>query len=80
VNKWKNYIESNQDVLNGKPSIKGTRLSVEFLVGLFASGWTKQQVLENYPNLTDNHLLALFSYVQDCIQDGLFFSFPKKSA
>ena len=31
--------------------VRGTRLSVEFLLGLFAAGWSEEQVLNNYPNL-----------------------------
>lgn len=39
-------------VLLGKPVVKGTRLSVEFLLELFAAGCTEQQVLDNYPTIT----------------------------
>jgi uncharacterized protein (DUF433 family) len=49
---WRQYIHSDPKILLGKPTVKGTRLSVEFLLGLFATGWTEQQVLENYPTLT----------------------------
>jgi Protein of unknown function (DUF433) len=48
---WKTYIHSDPKILLGKPVIKGTRLSVEFILGLFSEGWTAQQVLENYPTL-----------------------------
>ncbi|GAA6621307.1 DUF433 domain-containing protein [Scytonema sp. NUACC26] len=49
---WRQYIHSKPKVLLGKPTVKGTRLSVEFILGLFAHGWTVQQVLGNYPNMT----------------------------
>jgi uncharacterized protein (DUF433 family) len=49
---WKTYIHSDPKILLGKPVIKGTRLSVEFILGLFSEGWTEQQVLENYPTLS----------------------------
>ncbi len=48
---WKTYIHSDPKILLGKLVIKGTRLSVEFILGLFSEGWTEQQVLENYPTL-----------------------------
>jgi Protein of unknown function (DUF433) len=48
---WKTYIHSDPKILLGKPVVKGTRLSVEFILGLFSEGWTEQQVLENYPTL-----------------------------
>ncbi len=71
--KWQDYIVEDEKVLVGKPAIKGTRLSVEFLVGLLAQGWTEQQILENYPRLTKTHLQAIFAYIQDCFKDGLMF-------
>ena len=49
---WQSRIEFKEDVLTGKPVIKGTRLAVEFVVDLLAQGWAEQEVLDNYPNLT----------------------------
>lgn len=63
---WQEYIIEDENILVGKPTIKGTRISVEFLVSLLAQGWTEQQILENYPRLNKEHLKAVFSYVQDC--------------
>ena len=57
---WQDYIHADPEVLLGKPVVKGTRLSVEFLLGLFAAGWTQEQVLENYPSLTSEALRAVF--------------------
>lgn len=51
MNDWRRRIEANPDILAGKPVVKGTRLSVSFLLGLFAAGWSEEQVLENYPQL-----------------------------
>jgi uncharacterized protein (DUF433 family) len=77
---WREYIVSEKAVLLGKPTIKGTRLSVEHIVGLMAQGWTEKEILENYPRLTKESLKAVFAYIQDCIQDGLLFTSTKKSA
>jgi len=70
---WQEYIIEDENILVGKPTIKGTRISVEFLVGLLAQGWTEQQILENYPRLNKEHLNAIFSCVQDCFRDGLMY-------
>ncbi|MEH2243932.1 DUF433 domain-containing protein [Nostoc sp.] len=59
---WREYIHSDPKILLGKPTVKGTRLSVEFLLGLFAAGCTQQQVLENYPTLTSEALKAVFAF------------------
>jgi uncharacterized protein (DUF433 family) len=59
---WRKHIRSDQNVLVGKPVVKGTRLSVEFLLSLFAAGWTEKQVLDNYPTLTPQSLRAVFAF------------------
>ncbi|HEY9175934.1 MAG TPA: DUF433 domain-containing protein [Verrucomicrobiae bacterium] len=46
--RWQNYITLNPDVLVGKPIIKGTRLSVEFILDLIAQGWPEDEILRNY--------------------------------
>jgi uncharacterized protein (DUF433 family) len=58
---WQDYIYTNPEILNGKPIIKGTRLSVEFLLGRLADGWTEQMILENYPWLTKESLQVVHS-------------------
>lgn len=77
---WQNYIVSDKEVLLGKPTIKGTRISVEHLVGLLAQGWTESEILENFPRLTKKSLQAVFAYIQDCINDGLLFTPTRKTA
>jgi uncharacterized protein (DUF433 family) len=77
---WKAYIETNDQILVGKPIVKGTRLSVEHIIGLLAAGWTEQQILENYPRLSKESLQAVFGYIQDFLKDGLFYNEPLKSA
>lgn len=77
---WRNHIVSDKNILLGKPTIKGSRLSVEHIIGLMAQGWTEKQLLENYPRLSTESLHAVFSYIQDCIRDGMLFSPPQKTA
>ncbi len=77
---WKDHIVSDKEVLLGKPVIKGTRISVEHIVGLLAQGWTEKDILENYPRLTQESLQAVFAYLQECLQDGLLFTSFGKSA
>ena len=70
---WQDYIISDKQVLLGKPIIKGTRISVELILELLASGWTERQLLESYPNLSENALRAVFLYLRDCIQQEFYF-------
>lgn len=66
---WHEHIVLDQKVLSGKPVVKGTRLAVEFLVGLLAQGWSEAEVLRNYPGLTRENLLACLAYAQQTLQN-----------
>ena len=67
------YITSNKEILLGKLVIKGTRISVELILELLASGWTETQILESYPNLSTEAIKAVFSYLKDCMQQEFYF-------
>lgn len=73
---WQDYIDSDSQVLLGKPIVKGTRISVEFLLGLFALGWTEAQILENYPNLTSEALRAVFAFSAECMREESLYTLP----
>jgi len=55
-------IVVDSEVLAGKPVVKGTRLAVEFILELLAAGQTETELLESYPGLTHEDILACFSY------------------
>jgi uncharacterized protein (DUF433 family) len=56
-------------ILVGKPVIRGTRLSVEFVIGLLADGWTEADILENYLGITHDDILACLAYARDRLKD-----------
>ena len=56
-------------VLTGKPLIRGTRLSVEFIVGLLAQGWSEAEILRNYSGITREDILACLAYAQRRLED-----------
>lgn len=62
---WNERITIGPGVLVGKPVVRGTRLAVEFIVGLLAEGWTEVEIIENYPNLTREDIRACLEY--DCV-------------
>lgn len=76
---WKDYIVADPAILGGKPAVKGTRISLEFIIERLAQGWTQTQLLENYPRLTAEHLQAVFAYLHECIEDGLLISHSPKA-
>jgi uncharacterized protein (DUF433 family) len=55
------------DVLAGKPVINGTRLSVEFIIGLMADGWKEADIMANYPGVTRDDILACLAYARDTL-------------
>jgi uncharacterized protein (DUF433 family) len=55
-------IVVDPDILVGKLVVKGTRLAVKFLLDLMAQGWSAEQILRNYPQLTAADLRAALPY------------------
>lgn len=60
--KHKHRIEINPEVLVGKPIIKGTRISVEFILELLVNGWDREEILKNYPQITKEDIIAAIEY------------------
>ena len=60
-------------VLAGKPVVRGTRLSVEFIIGLMADGWSKADILANYPGLTHDDIAACLAYARDVLNSERVF-------
>lgn len=54
-------------VLAGKPVIKGTRLAVEFVVGLLAEGWSHDEIKRQYPGVDDEDIAACLAYARDML-------------
>lgn len=61
-------IVLDPDVLAGKPVIRGTRLSVEHVLGLLAQGWSQEQVVASYPGLTREDIQACLAYATELLQ------------
>ncbi|MBI3080564.1 MAG: DUF433 domain-containing protein [candidate division NC10 bacterium] len=61
-------IVSDPAILGGKPIIKGTRISVEFLLELFASGATRDDVLKAYPHLAPEDVEEALRYAAEVLK------------
>jgi len=66
---WSERIIVVPDILVGKPVIKGTRLSMEFIVDLLAQGWSEREILRNYPGLTREDIRASLSYASAALHE-----------
>ena len=63
------YITANPAIFGGKPCIKGTRLSMGFILELFASGATREQILSAYPQLTIEGIEEALRYAANSVKD-----------
>lgn len=66
---WKNRIESEPAICDGRPHIKGTRLAVELMLRLMAAGWSQAQILDSYPHIGEADLRAVFAFAQALIEE-----------
>ena len=62
-----NRITINPDVLVGKPTIRGMRISVEQVLDALAAGVPEQELLEDYPALEPDDIRAVLLYARDIV-------------
>lgn len=67
---WQERITADPAILVGKPVIRGTRISVEWILDLMAGGWTQEEILEDYPHLCLDDLRAVLAYAADAVRRG----------
>jgi uncharacterized protein (DUF433 family) len=73
---WRDRIVVNPKVLVGKPVIKGTRISVEFIVDLLGRGWTKEQILREYDHLSPEDIQACLRYASEVLKSERVYPLP----
>ena len=66
-------ITLDPQVLAGKPVIRGTRLSVEFVIGLMAEGCSEANIIANYPGITHEDIIACLAYARDALSSEKVF-------
>lgn len=70
-------ITVKPEVLGGKPVIKGTRISVEFVLELLASGATTEEIVREYPHLEDLDVRACLDYAVHAHQNEIYLNLGK---
>lgn len=73
---WEGHIHSDPSIMLGKPVVRGTPLTVEFVLDQFAGGWSEQEVVENYPRLSPDALRAAFACAAESIRVQTRFPVP----
>jgi uncharacterized protein (DUF433 family) len=77
---WRERIVSDPDILRGKPTVRGTRLSVELIVGWLAQGWTHEMLLESYPQLGRDDILAALAYTTVLLREESYLTIHPQAA
>jgi len=77
---WRDRIVSDPAILVGKPVIKGTRISVELILGWLANGWTFEQILESYPHITREDIQAALAFATERLHEEDYIPLPKLAA
>jgi uncharacterized protein (DUF433 family) len=67
-------IVSNPAVLSGKPCVKGTRISAEFILELFASGASRDDVIRAYPHLTAEDIEEALRYASHFLENEVILT------
>ena len=62
---WRGHIVSSNDVLRGKPRLKGTRIPVSLILGYLAAGSSTDQILAEFPDLKSEQIAACLDYARD---------------
>ncbi len=72
------YIEINPKVMLGKPVIRGTRIPVELILRKLGEGISESELLDAYPRLTREDLLATMTYAAEAIacEEIVILPFP----
>lgn len=71
-------IVCDENILTGKPVIKGTRLAVEFIIDLLANGWSEAEILENYPHIVQEDIRACLAYASAVLHTQKDYQPPMK--
>ena len=62
---WQDHIESNPDILRGRPRIKGTRIPVSLILGYLAAGHNPEQIIAEFPDLNREQIAACLDYARE---------------
>jgi uncharacterized protein (DUF433 family) len=73
---WQERIVVDPKILVGKHLIRGTRLSVEFILGLLANDWTIEQILCEYPQLAREDVMAVLKYAAEMAKEEKVYPLP----
>jgi uncharacterized protein (DUF433 family) len=62
MNELASYIVIDNSIRFGKPSIKGTRITVGDILQWLSSGMTNQEIIKDFPELEEIHIRAALAF------------------
>ncbi len=68
-----NRIEVNSQIMMGKPVIKGTRIPVEIILRKLADKISVEEILRDYPRLTEDDIKAAILYAAEMLESTLTY-------
>ncbi len=71
---WNNYIVTNPEILYGKPILKNTRIPVDLILERLSQGETIQQLIDAYPNISEEYVYACLSYATSLLRNETVYS------
>jgi uncharacterized protein (DUF433 family) len=75
---YQQYIQSNPQIMMGKPTVKGTRITVELILEKLAAGETVEQLLEAHPRLTRPAVYAALSFAAEALKADVIYPIPEQ--
>lgn len=73
-------IESNPNILMGKPVISGTRITVELILEKLSAGESREQILSAHPRLTEEAILAALAFAAKALKADVVYPISTKAA
>jgi uncharacterized protein (DUF433 family) len=73
---WQERITVDPQILVGKPIVRGTRIAVEFIVDLLGKGWTNDQILAEFEQLTPDDIQACLAYASEVLKSEKLYLTP----
>jgi uncharacterized protein (DUF433 family) len=67
-------IVSDPGILGGKPAVRGTRISVEFILELVASGGSIADIVRNYPFLSDEDVRQAVRFAAESLKNDIYLT------
>ncbi len=73
-------IQSDPSIMMGKPVVRGTRITVEFILEKLAAGETIEQILNAHPRLTKESILASLDFAAQALRADVVYPTPERAA